>query len=187
MRPPAPGLFSMITGCPMFCDSFCPTSRAKRSLPPPAAKPTIKRIGLLGKIRRRIVLRRCRVADDRSEHHHCGLHYARFEIEHRKILRRHLSAQRLSHIGPSVKCVDITPARCPGARGERLLSTFDVGARRVLGSPRLRPRPILQVLTDRANQHRLTTRNEASWLSRRLSKGIGAAKERATSSVTRVG
>src|SRR5262245_51509822 len=49
IRPPAPGLFSMITGCPMLSDSFCPTRRAKRSLPPPAAKPTIKRIGLLGK------------------------------------------------------------------------------------------------------------------------------------------
>src|SRR5262245_10660023 len=48
IRPPAPGLFSMITGCPMLSDSFCPTRRAKRSLPP-AAKPTIKRIGLLGK------------------------------------------------------------------------------------------------------------------------------------------
>src|SRR5262249_37137709 len=49
MRPPAPGLFSTITGWPMFSDSFCPTSRAKRSLPPPAAKPTIKWIGRLGK------------------------------------------------------------------------------------------------------------------------------------------
>src|SRR2546426_7642317 len=49
IRPPAPGLFSTITGCPMLSDSFCPTRRAKRSLPPPAAKPTIKRIGLLGK------------------------------------------------------------------------------------------------------------------------------------------
>jgi hypothetical protein len=99
----------MITGCPMFSDSFCPTSRAKRSLPPPAAKPN----RLIGKIRRRIALRRCRVADGRSEHHHCGLHYASFEIEHRKILQRHFSAQRLSHIGLGVKCVDITLARCP--------------------------------------------------------------------------
>jgi hypothetical protein len=47
-RPPAPGLFSMTTGWPMFSESFCPISRAKRSLPPPAAKPTTMRSGRFG-------------------------------------------------------------------------------------------------------------------------------------------
>ena len=40
--------FSITTVCPSSSDNFWPTRRAKISLPPPAAKPTIKRIGRLG-------------------------------------------------------------------------------------------------------------------------------------------
>src|SRR6185369_2041035 len=49
MRPPAPGLFSMMAVAPVCSWNFCITRRANRSLPPPAAKPTTMRIGLLGK------------------------------------------------------------------------------------------------------------------------------------------
>src|SRR5579864_5729768 len=47
MAPP-PGLLSMTTGWPRLSDSFCPTIRAIRSLPPPGVKPTtiwIARVG----------------------------------------------------------------------------------------------------------------------------------------------
>ena len=47
MAPP-PGLFSTMTGWPRLSDSFWPNARAMMSLPPPAAKPTIRRIGLDG-------------------------------------------------------------------------------------------------------------------------------------------
>src|SRR5579871_2974930 len=43
MAPP-PGLFSMTTGWPRRSDSFCPTIRAIRSLPPPGVNPTTMRI-----------------------------------------------------------------------------------------------------------------------------------------------
>src|SRR6266436_1366145 len=45
---PPPGLFSTITGWPRSSDSFCPKTRAMMSLPPPAAKPTMMWMGLLG-------------------------------------------------------------------------------------------------------------------------------------------
>src|SRR2546423_14527801 len=44
MAPP-PGLFSTMTGAPRLSDSFCPNTRAMMSLPPPAAKPTMRWIG----------------------------------------------------------------------------------------------------------------------------------------------
>src|SRR5581483_3516549 len=47
MAPP-PGLFSTITGWPRLSESFWPNTRAMMSLPPPAAKPTMMRIGLAG-------------------------------------------------------------------------------------------------------------------------------------------
>src|SRR5512134_1203948 len=39
----APGRFSTTTGCPSAPVSFCATSRAMMSLPPPAGNPTIRR------------------------------------------------------------------------------------------------------------------------------------------------
>src|SRR5262249_29245782 len=47
MAPP-PGLFSTMTGWPRLSDNFCPNTRAMMSLPPPAAKPTMRWIGLAG-------------------------------------------------------------------------------------------------------------------------------------------
>jgi hypothetical protein len=41
-------LLSITVVVPVFSWNFCTTTRAKRSLPPPAAKPTTKWIGLLG-------------------------------------------------------------------------------------------------------------------------------------------
>jgi hypothetical protein len=49
-RPPAPGLFSITTVCPISSENFCPTRRAKRSLPPPAPNGMIMRIGRFGKL-----------------------------------------------------------------------------------------------------------------------------------------
>src|SRR5437763_3138697 len=46
----APGLFSTTIGWPMRSDIFCPTSRAKKSVPPPAGYGTIRWIGLVGKV-----------------------------------------------------------------------------------------------------------------------------------------
>src|SRR5687767_14157697 len=37
-----------MTGWPRLSDNFCPNARAMMSLPPPAAKPTMRRIGLVG-------------------------------------------------------------------------------------------------------------------------------------------
>jgi hypothetical protein len=39
MLPPAPALFSTITGCPIFSESFFAMMRAAVSVPPPAANP----------------------------------------------------------------------------------------------------------------------------------------------------
>jgi hypothetical protein len=39
-RPPAPGMFSMMTVCPSWTDSIRPASRATRSVGPPAGKDT---------------------------------------------------------------------------------------------------------------------------------------------------
>src|SRR5580698_2385232 len=47
MAPP-PGLLSIMTGWPNLSDSFCPTIRAIRSLPPPGVKPTTIRIARVG-------------------------------------------------------------------------------------------------------------------------------------------
>src|SRR5262249_14632250 len=47
MAPP-PGLFSTITGWPRLSDSFFPNTRAMMSLPPPAAKPATRGVGLAG-------------------------------------------------------------------------------------------------------------------------------------------
>src|SRR5690348_12490562 len=48
MFPPAPARFSTITDCPMDCDSFCATTRAIVSVPPPGAKPTVSVTGCVG-------------------------------------------------------------------------------------------------------------------------------------------
>ena len=45
MPPPAPGLFSMITGCPMSADNCCPTRRATMSIVPPGGAGTISLSG----------------------------------------------------------------------------------------------------------------------------------------------
>ena len=46
--PFAPGRLSTITGWPQACVNFCAIARAVRSVPPPATKGTIKRMGLEG-------------------------------------------------------------------------------------------------------------------------------------------
>src|SRR5437879_4175204 len=46
--PPAPGRFSMMTGCPSRPDSQGPSKRARISDPPPAALPTSNRTGRVG-------------------------------------------------------------------------------------------------------------------------------------------
>ena len=48
--PPAPGLFSMTTGCPNISAIFAPTVRAVRSAMPPAPKGTMIFRGLVGKL-----------------------------------------------------------------------------------------------------------------------------------------
>src|SRR5689334_21326830 len=48
MLPAAPALFSTITGCPHFSESFCPTTRGARSATPPAGKGTMIRTGFVG-------------------------------------------------------------------------------------------------------------------------------------------
>src|SRR5262249_53272940 len=107
IRPPAPGLFSMITGCAMLSDSFCPTRRAKRSLPPPAAKPTIKRIGLLGKF---AAASPCALADCAAiattaapDPQHGAL-----EPDHGHSSAVISRPQRFSQIAGSVKCTNAT-------------------------------------------------------------------------------
>src|SRR2546423_14561476 len=45
---PAPGLFSMMTGCPRRGESFSPTARATMSTPPPGGNGTMNRIGREG-------------------------------------------------------------------------------------------------------------------------------------------
>src|SRR3954464_1570264 len=46
----APGRFSTITGCPMFCDTFAATRRVTPSAPPPGGKPTTQLMGFDGKL-----------------------------------------------------------------------------------------------------------------------------------------
>src|SRR6187200_176362 len=48
MLPPAPALFSTITDCPMFSESFLATMRPAVSVPPPGAKPTVRVTGRVG-------------------------------------------------------------------------------------------------------------------------------------------
>jgi hypothetical protein len=48
MLPPAPEAFSITIGCPKAFDSSSPITRAAKSAGPPAANPTIIRIGLSG-------------------------------------------------------------------------------------------------------------------------------------------
>ena len=43
-----PGLFSMVTGWPMWVDSCWPMVRARKSEPPPAGYGTSQRMGLDG-------------------------------------------------------------------------------------------------------------------------------------------
>ena len=50
MVPAAPERFSIITGWPNISPILGPSARATISVPPPGAKPTINRIGLLGKV-----------------------------------------------------------------------------------------------------------------------------------------
>src|SRR5690349_14352999 len=48
MLVPAPGRFSMMTGCPSRSESQEPMTRATVSAPPPGGNPTIQRRGLYG-------------------------------------------------------------------------------------------------------------------------------------------
>src|SRR5512145_2030310 len=48
MVPPAPALFSTITGCPSSTERPCATARATPSVPPPGGKGTISLIGWVG-------------------------------------------------------------------------------------------------------------------------------------------
>jgi hypothetical protein len=48
MLPPAPPRFSTTTGCPRRSESACAIILAVTSVLPPAAKPTINRIGFAG-------------------------------------------------------------------------------------------------------------------------------------------
>src|ERR1700724_678878 len=48
MLPLAPGRLSMTTGCPQRSDSFCPTVRARMSMPVPGVKGTMICTGLPG-------------------------------------------------------------------------------------------------------------------------------------------
>src|SRR5262245_61899724 len=48
MVPPAPGRFSITIGCPIAVLSWVATSRATKSVPPPAGKGTIRRTGFVG-------------------------------------------------------------------------------------------------------------------------------------------
>jgi len=48
MFPVAPVRLSVMTGWPNFSESLPPTRRAAKSVPPPGATPTRKRIGLDG-------------------------------------------------------------------------------------------------------------------------------------------
>ncbi|MCY1542664.1 hypothetical protein D9M68_784240 [compost metagenome] len=48
MRPPAPARFSTTTVCPRLCCSSLARMRARMSLPPPGAKPTIIFSGCVG-------------------------------------------------------------------------------------------------------------------------------------------
>ena len=50
MLPLAPGLLSMMTGCPSDSDSDCERIRAMTSVLPPGAKPTTMRTGLAGQL-----------------------------------------------------------------------------------------------------------------------------------------
>ena len=45
---PAPGLFSMMTGCPSLSDSHALRIRTAASALPPGGKPTIQRNGRVG-------------------------------------------------------------------------------------------------------------------------------------------
>ena len=49
MVPDAPALFSMMTWVFHIAPSFCPTTRARMSVPPPGAKPTMMRTGPVGR------------------------------------------------------------------------------------------------------------------------------------------
>src|SRR5512144_2148605 len=48
MVPPAPALFSTITGCPSSAEIPCATARATPSVPPPGGNGTINLIGWVG-------------------------------------------------------------------------------------------------------------------------------------------
>ena len=48
MLPPAPGLFSMMIGCPSVLASSSPTARASTSTRPPAGNGATMRIGRFG-------------------------------------------------------------------------------------------------------------------------------------------
>src|ERR1700688_391624 len=48
MLPLAPGRLSTTTGCPQRSDSFCPTVRARMSMPVPGVKGTMICTGLFG-------------------------------------------------------------------------------------------------------------------------------------------
>src|SRR5437763_17125492 len=46
--PPAPGWFSMTTGCPQYSESFCPNVRARMSVALPAVNGTMIFTGFVG-------------------------------------------------------------------------------------------------------------------------------------------
>jgi hypothetical protein len=48
ITPPAPALFSTVTGTPHARASFCAITRAITSVPPPGGKPTTMRTGAVG-------------------------------------------------------------------------------------------------------------------------------------------
>src|SRR5438874_4168079 len=48
--PPAPGWFSMMTGCPQYSDSFWPNVRARMSVALPAVKGTMILTGFVGHV-----------------------------------------------------------------------------------------------------------------------------------------
>ena len=74
MVPPAPGLFSMMKGCPNFCWKCGASARAKASMLPPGVKATTIRTGLSGHVDVWACARRnppaaARATEGSSQHH----------------------------------------------------------------------------------------------------------------------